>query len=84
MNGGRFVTHASKWFQSQETGNIHEKKIGACIRFKGEFDRLHVPQWIEYHRLLGIKHFWVYINEEWNVNGLYNQSYMTYMQFDLN
>jgi len=71
--------------EEQETSNIHEKnKIGACIRFKGEFDRLHIPQWIEYHRLLGIKHFWVYINEEWNVTGLYNQSYITYMPFDLN
>jgi hypothetical protein len=29
--------------EEQETSNIHEKnKIDACIRFKGEFDRLHV------------------------------------------
>ena len=67
-----------------ETSAIHKpKKIGACLRFKGEFDRAMVPQWIEYHRILGMEHFWVYINEEWNLTGLYNTSYITYIPFDL-
>lgn len=60
-----------------------EAKIGACLRFRGDFDRAHVPEWIEYHRLLGFQHFWVYINEKWDVSGLYNHSDVTYLPFDL-
>jgi len=71
--------------EEQEMSEVHdEKKIGACLRFKGEHDRALVPQWIEYHRLLGVEHFWVYVNEEWNLSGLFNRSYITYMPFDLN
>ena len=71
--------------QEQETAHIHgKKKIGACLRFKGDFDRSLVPEWIEYHRIIGVEHFWVYINEEWNLTGLFNRSYITYLPFDLN
>ena len=71
--------------EEQETAKIHEeKKFGACLRFKGEFDRSLVPQWIEYHRILGIEHFWVYVNEVWDLSALYNQSYITYVPYDLN
>ncbi len=67
-----------------ETAVIHNpKKIGACLRFRGEFDRAMVPQWIEYHRILGMEHFWIYVNDEWSLTGLYNTSYITYIPFDL-
>jgi hypothetical protein len=63
--------------------NSEKAKVGACLRFRGEYDRALVPEWIEYHRLLGFQHFWVYINERWDVTGLYNYSDITYVPFDL-
>jgi hypothetical protein len=58
-------------------------KIGACIRFRGDHDRKYIPQWIEYHKFLGIDHFWVYMNEPFNMTGLYNVSHVTYVPFDV-
>lgn len=69
--------------EEYETAAIHKhNKLGACLRFKGDYDRSLVPQWIEYHRMLGMQHFWIYVNEEWDLKGLYNTSYITYIPFD--
>lgn len=39
-----------------------EAKIGACItRFWGQHDL--IPEWIAYHRLLGVQHFWLFVSE---------------------
>ncbi|KAG7338830.1 hypothetical protein IV203_012799 [Nitzschia inconspicua] len=57
-------------------------QLGACLRFRGDFDRSILPQWVEYHRLVGIDHFWIFINEPWNLEGLYNRSYITYYPLD--
>jgi hypothetical protein len=52
---------------TNNNNNINNSnKIGACLRFQGDFDRSILPQWIEYHRLLGIDHFWIYVNEPWS------------------
>ena len=70
-------------YEEEETWHIHKSKtIGACLRFRGVRDREHVPEWIEYHRVLGVEHFWIYTNEEWNMTGLYEASYITYLPFD--
>ena len=69
--------------EQEESAAIHNpKKIGACVRFMGDKDRSLIPQFIEYHRILGIEHFWIFINEDWNLTGLYNASYITYMPLD--
>jgi hypothetical protein len=36
-------------------------KLGACVRFRGQHKL--VAQWIEYHRLIGMQHFWIFLNE---------------------
>ena len=37
-------------------------KIGACLtRFWGQLDLL--PEWIAYHRLVGIQHFWLFVTD---------------------
>lgn len=39
-----------------------EAKIGACVtRFWGQHDL--VPEWIAYHRMLGIQHFFFFVSE---------------------
>jgi hypothetical protein len=40
--------------------------IGACTQIAGDENHYFLPQWIEYHKLLGVTHFWIYINEPWN------------------
>ena len=59
-------------------------KIGACLRFRGNRDL--VNPWIAYHRLLGMQHFWIFINEPLeNLTGLIrNEEWpdVTYIPYD--
>jgi hypothetical protein len=66
-----------------ERSSFQNSKVGACVRFKGDNDRQQIPQWIEYHHLLGVDHFWVYMNEPYNMTNLFNLPYVTYMPFDV-
>jgi hypothetical protein len=60
-------------------------KIGACVQFRGEWDRQVMEQWIEYHRLIGIQHFWVYINEPADhLRDLPQREYVTYIPNNYN
>lgn len=39
-----------------------DPKIGVCVtRFWGQHDL--VPEWIAYHRMLGVQHFWFFVSE---------------------
>jgi Glycosyltransferase family 92 len=40
--------------------------IGACTQIASDETHSFLPQWIEHHKLLGVTHFWIYINEPWN------------------
>ena len=56
-------------------------KIGACLRFRG--NRFLVPQWIEYHRLIGVHHFWVFLNEPPDhLRGLPSEPDVTYISYN--
>ena len=55
----------------------------SCTAIKGEEYRKLLPQWIEHHRLIGIEHFFVYVNEPFaNLDTLYQRPYITYVPFD--
>ena len=42
-----------------------------------------LPQWIEHHRLIGVQHFFIYINEPFeNADLIHNRPYVTYIPFD--
>ena len=80
---------------TSQNGNDDEvtnnRQLAACLRFKGEDDRRRIPEWIEYHRIIGIQHFWIFINDPWEVhNGteltsLYgDKSYVSFVPFNLN
>jgi hypothetical protein len=61
----------------------HGTKIGACTLFRGDFGRQVMEQWIEYHRLIGVHHFWIYINEPTdNLRDLPQRPYVTYVPYD--
>ncbi|KAL7572641.1 hypothetical protein ACA910_010390 [Epithemia clementina (nom. ined.)] len=42
--------------------------VGACLIVRGEKSRQALPEWIAYHSLIGIQHFWIHINEAWDKN----------------
>uniref|UniRef100_A0A7S3KZY0 Glycosyltransferase family 92 protein n=1 Tax=Amphora coffeiformis TaxID=265554 RepID=A0A7S3KZY0_9STRA len=44
--------------------NSKQAKIAACtqVKYPSSYDL--VPQWIEYHRMIGIDTFWIYINDD--------------------
>jgi hypothetical protein len=55
-------------------------KIGACTSIKDV--RKSVEQWVEYHRIIGIEHFWIYVNEPWNeLKSLPQRPYITYIPY---
>lgn len=60
-------------------------RVGFCTSIRGELVRRAVDQWVEYHRLIGVDHFWIYINEDWNksngTNALPDRPYITYIPF---
>lgn len=56
-----------------------ETKIGLCVRFCG--DHHLVPPFIAYHRLIGVEHFWFYINEVFNITDLPMASDVTYVPY---
>lgn len=55
----------------------------SCTSIRGFDNRQLLPQWIEHHRLIGVEHFFVYVNEPFNqMDEFYNQPYITYIPFD--
>ncbi len=43
---------------SSETSTLKRYNLSVCAIFKNEF--LHLKEWIEYHRLVGVDHFYLY------------------------
>lgn len=54
-------------------------KIGMCVRFRGGHHL--IPPFIAYHRLIGVDHFWLYANEEFNITDLPQASDVTYVPY---
>ena len=48
---------------SSKAATSLRKLLGACL-IERQVDVSHLAQWIEYHRLMGVDHFWVYQNEK--------------------
>ena len=60
-------------------------QVGACLITWGDKSRQALHEWIVYHRLLGVSHFWIHINEDWNTtynNPTMNLSYVTYIPYN--
>jgi hypothetical protein len=54
-------------------------KIGMCVRFRGSHHL--IPPFIAYHRLIGVEHFWFYVNEEFDISDLPVAPYLTYVPY---
>ena len=50
-----------------KTNNHSELLLAMCTSVRGESAMALVPEWIEYHRLLGFDQFWIYVNDDWNL-----------------
>jgi len=60
---------------SSKSPSGEERRIflGACTSVAGDKSRSQILQWVEFHRLIGIEHFWIYLNED-RSNYLQNNS----------
>jgi len=57
-----------------------DTKIGLCSKFKGGHHL--VAPFVAYHRLIGVQHFWFYVNEEvFNISDLPQTEYITYVPY---
>jgi len=57
-----------------------DTKIGLCSKFKGGHHL--VAPFVAYHRLIGVQHFWFYVNEEmFNISDLPQTDYITYVPY---
>jgi hypothetical protein len=55
-------------------------KVGGCVKVRGMHKYLR--QWIEHHRLIGMQHFWIYLNEPFDIHDLPNVSDVTYIPYN--
>jgi hypothetical protein len=65
----------------QPTYQRTENSIGSCVMIAGDRARSDLLEWVEYHRLIGIEHFWVFMNENrtlWN-GTMPERPYITYI-----
>jgi Glycosyltransferase family 92 len=63
--------------RNDTNNNIHT--MHACAQFMGNFSRLALGEWIEYHYMVGFDHIWLYINEPWSLDYLPQRPYVTYI-----
>jgi hypothetical protein len=62
--------------------------IGACAIFRTgplsfSAPKRFVAEWVEYHRLIGIDHFWIYLTEPWNgLQNLTEQPHITFIPYN--
>jgi hypothetical protein len=69
----------------QEPPRPNTARVGMCTSIRGHNVRRAVDQWVEYHRLIGVDHFWIYINEDWHAAStvlLPERPYVTYIPFN--
>jgi Glycosyl transferase family 2 len=59
-------------------------KIAAMTSIRGSQARALVEPWVEYHRLVGVDHFWIFINDHWDtaLGRLPIRQYITYVPCD--
>ena len=69
-------------FKEQEKHLGEKVKLGACQIFRGPKSRTYMHEWITYHHLLGIQHFWIFMNERWNLEGLPQLPHITYVPYN--
>jgi hypothetical protein len=59
-------------------------EIAMCTSIAGIGKVRHLAhQWVEYHRLIGVDHTWIYLNSEWDGN-LPERPYISWIPYNLN
>ena len=59
-----------------------EVKLAGCLKFRGP--KHEVREWIHYHRMMGWQHFWVFVNEKWDISQLPVADDITYVPYNFN
>ena len=68
--------------QQQQQATQQPPNIVSCTLIKGDVSRTILVEWIEYHRMIGIEHFMVYMHEPYRSN-LPKLPYVEYIPFDV-
>ncbi len=65
---------------STKTSRNESPTLGACaiVRDVG----YHIPPWIEYHKLMGVDHFWIFVNEPFPKKEWIQRPYITYIPYN--
>ena len=76
------VDCARQRMNAQQQATHPPPNIVACTLIKGDVPRKILLEWIEYHRMIGIEHFMVYMHEPYRSN-LPKLTYVEYIPFDV-
>ena len=58
-------------------------QAAACTQIRGAGPTKMLEEWVEYHRLVGFQHFWIYVNDDPSViSNLPQHDYITYIPYN--
>lgn len=60
----------------------NDVKLASCAITRGDVSRRTMHEWIHYHRFLGVDHFWIYVNEPWNLDRFPKLPFVTYVPYN--
>lgn len=86
--GGRYSYQeydVRPFLECEEVYTPHDPPVqtAACTQIRGEAASQMLEEWVEYHRLVGFEHFWVYVNDDPSViPNLPQRDYITYIPYN--
>jgi hypothetical protein len=62
-----------------------DTSIGMCTSLSGKGKVRDIAlQWVEYHKLIGVDHTWIYINSDWDDGKQPERPYISWIPYNLN
>lgn len=61
-----------------------QPRLASCQIFRDVHQQSQdkLKEFVVHHRLMGVEHFWIYLNQEWNMTGLPRADDITYVPYD--
>ena len=76
-----------EFVKCEEQDTIHfsplNASIGMCTNIVGKgTDRDNALQWVEYHRIIGVDHTWIYVDSDWDENKQPDRPYLSWVPYN--
>ena len=76
-----------EFVKCEEQDTIHfsplNASIGMCTNLVGKgTDRDNALQWVEYHRIIGVDHTWIYVDSDWDENKQPDRPYLSWVPYN--